>query len=119
MIKTRYREVPAYTTKDGSEIRELIHPDVHGNHHQSLAEATIPPGQTTRLHKHNHSEELYHITSGHGLMRLGEEVFEVRIGDTVVIPPGSPHAVENFGDEPLVILCCCAPPYSHDDTQLL
>ncbi len=119
MIKTRYREVPAYTTKDGSEIRELIHPDAHGNHNQSLAEARIPPGQTTLLHRHNHSEELYHITSGHGLMLLDNEKFEIRVGDTVLIPPGTPHAVENFGGEPLVMLCCCSPPYSHDDTELL
>ena len=119
MIKTRYREIPSYTTRDGCEIRELMHPSVHGNSQQSLAEATIAPGQTTHLHCHHRSEELYHITAGHGLMRLGEEKFEIRVGDTIAIMPGTAHAVENFGSEPLVMLCCCTPPYSHDDTELL
>lgn len=119
MTKTRYREIPSYTTKDGSVIRELMHPAVHGNSNQSLAEATIPSGHKTKLHSHHRSEELYHITSGHGLMMLGEEKFEIRVGDTIAIPPNTPHAVENFGNEPLVLLCCSAPPYSHDDTELI
>jgi mannose-6-phosphate isomerase-like protein (cupin superfamily) len=37
----------------------------------------------------------------------------------VVIPPGTPHQVRNTGDEPLTLLCCCAPPYSDADTVLL
>lgn len=117
--RTRYQDIPAYTTKDGSTIRELMHPSVHGNSHQSLAEATVPPGQTTALHRHRQSEELYHVTAGHGLMQLGDNKFEIRPGDTIAIPPGTAHAVENFGSEPLIILCCCSPPYSHDDTELV
>ena len=41
-----------------------------------------------------------------------------RPGDCAVIPPGVEHKLENPGDEPLVLLCCCAPPYSHEDTVL-
>ena len=40
-------------TKDGSEIRELMHPAVHGNRKQSLAEATVAAGTARRaLHRH-------------------------------------------------------------------
>lgn len=119
MIKSRYQDIPAYITKDGSEIRELMHPAVQGNLSQSLAEAIIPAGKQTLLHRHHKSEELYHIVAGHGVMQLGEDKFEIRVGDTIAIPPGTAHAVENYGVEPLKILCCCSPPYSHDDTELL
>ena len=118
-MKTSYSAISAYRTMDGSEIRELMHPDKHGNAKQSLAEATVHRGQETLLHKHLHTEELYHITAGRGLMTLGEEHFEVNVGDTVCIPPGTPHCIANTGAEPLRILCCCSPPYSHDDTVLL
>ncbi len=114
-----YAEVPAYITKDGSEIRELMHPAVQGNQAQSLAQAIVPPGATTLLHRHHLTEELYHITSGHGLMTLGAEVFPVEQGDTVCIPPGTPHRLQASSDAPLTLLCCCAPAYSHDDTELL
>ncbi|MEN8169725.1 MAG: cupin domain-containing protein [Pseudomonadota bacterium] len=116
---THYDNCKAYQTKDGSTIRELMHPQHHGNHNQSLAEAVLPVGTTTLLHRHHHSEELYYITSGKGLMTLDNEQFAVSAGDTITIPPGTPHSVKNTGNEELKILCCCAPPYSHDDTELL
>lgn len=118
-MKTQYDEIHPYTTKDGSLIRELMHPTVHGNRNQSLAEAIIFPGSTTVLHEHHQSEELYHVTAGEGAMTLGRETFHVTAGDTVCILPGTPHQVQNTGKKPLKLLCCSSPPYSHDDTQLL
>ncbi len=113
-----YDSVIPYITKDGSEIRELMHPAVHGNQNQSLAEATVAPGATTQLHKHLKTEELYHITCGQGLMTLGDTRFDVHPGDTICIKPGTLHCIENTGKEPLVLLCCCSPAYSHEDTIL-
>ena len=77
-LLTRYREVEPYITKDGSIIRELMHPSVHGNSNQSLAEATVPAGGKTLLHKHHLTEEIYHITEGSGIITLGSEELEVK-----------------------------------------
>jgi mannose-6-phosphate isomerase-like protein (cupin superfamily) len=118
-MKTTYSAITPYITRDGSEIRELMHPTTHGNVQQSLAEATITPGSATRLHRHHHSEEIYYIVAGDGLMTLGHECFPIAQGDTICIPPGTPHCVENRGVAPLRILCSCAPAYSHTDTELL
>lgn len=112
-------EIPPYLTKDGSEIRELLHPEHHAVRNQSLAEARLPPGTTSLLHRHRVTEEIYHVTQGSGLMTLGDEVFGISVGDSILIPPGTPHRVENNGREALHILCCCAPAYSHADTELL
>jgi len=114
-----YNQLQPYTTKDGSLIREFMHPTAHGNTQQSLAEAIVPAGSATFLHRHVQAEEIYHITEGTGLMTLGEEQFKVISGDTVCIPPGTQHQIQNTGETPLKILCCCSPPYSHDDTELL
>lgn len=118
-VKTEYTKIQPYTTKDGSLIRELLHPNLHGNEKQSLAEATIPVGLETKLHKHLQTEEIYHITEGDGFMTVGARQFDVTTGDTVCISPGTPHQIKNSGNIPLKILCCCAPPYSHDDTELI
>lgn len=117
--RSRYRELPAYTTRDGSTIRELMHPAVHGNARQSLAEASLAPGQSTHAHRHLLSEEIYHVTAGSGEMRLCEECFEIKVGDTVCIPPGTVHALRNTGTLPLRVLCCCSPAYAHEDTELV
>jgi mannose-6-phosphate isomerase-like protein (cupin superfamily) len=114
----KLERVVAFTTKDGSQIRELAGTPTGNSVNQSLAEATVPPGSDTEEHFHRASEEIYLFTAGSGRMKLGDEEADVTAGDTVVIPPGTPHKLWNTGTEPLKLLCCCAPPYSHDDTFL-
>ena len=117
-MRHRYTEAQPYVTRDGSMIRELMHPAVHGNRQQSLAEAQVPPGGETLRHRHLASEELYHFTAGAGEMELDGVWFDVAAGDTVAIPPGSDHRLRNTGATTLTLLCCCAPPYRHEDTEL-
>jgi len=119
IMLTHYQQAVAFITKDGSEIRELMHPSLHGNNHQSLAEATVPVDGETRLHKHLLTEEIYHITQGSGLMRLGEQQFTVGVGDSICITPGTLHNIKNTGELPLKILCSCSPAYSDSDTVLV
>ena len=107
-----------FTTLDGSTIREIAGRATLPSEHQSLAEATVPVGRATAAHYHPRSEELYFFTSGTGRLRIAGEERDVRPGDCAVIPPGAEHKLVNTGDVPLVLLCCCAPPYSHEDTVL-
>src|SRR6188768_4023472 len=102
--------IQAFTTKDGSTIRELMHAA-----NQSLAEATLAPGQSTQRHYHALSEELYSFLEGGGRLELDGEEQEVAVGDTVLIPPGARHSI-TAGPDGARFLCCCAPAYSHEDT---
>ena len=87
-MKTSRDAIRPYVTKDGSLIRELLHPAVHGNSRLSLAEAVVAPGAATELHCHHRAEEIYHVLAGTGCMTLGAEQFSLAPGDTVCIPPG-------------------------------
>jgi mannose-6-phosphate isomerase-like protein (cupin superfamily) len=111
--RTSYNGIEPFVTKDGSIIRELMRTS-----RQSLAEAIVLPGQSTLLHRHVETEEFYHITAGEGLMRLGDQEFSVKSGDTVNIAPGTMHQIRNTGEGELKLLCMCAPPYEHEDTEL-
>ena len=111
--------VASFTTKDGSEIRELL---AHRNscvRNQSLAEARLPAGTATMPHLHPRTEEIYYILQGQGEMILGHEKQNVVPGDAIAIPPGVPHQIINHTGEPLIFLCCCAPAYEHEDTVML
>lgn len=111
--------VPAFTTKDGSEIRELLAYRNSIIRNQSLAEARLAPGAKTQAHYHPQTEEIYYILVGTARMRLGDEVREVGPGDSIAIPPGAPHQITNIGREELQFLCCCAPAYEHHDTIMI
>lgn len=117
-VVNRDRSLP-FITKDGSEIRSILDRTNSAARNQSLAEATVPAGAETEAHYHPRSEEIYYVLGGRGLMTLGDERREVGRGDGILIPPGTRHKLRNIADEPLVILCCCAPPYSHQDTILV
>ncbi len=116
--KANLEDLRRFTTLDGSQIRELAGPAWTPVRNQSLAEATLEFGGETTEHLHPQAEEIYHFLSGSGRMRLGESEDEIRAGDCVVIPPGTPHKLWNTGPGPLVLLCCCAPPYADDDTVI-
>mgnify|MGYP001065141666 FL=1 len=111
-------EVPAFITKDGSEIRELLAYRNSCIRNQSLAEARLPPGAATTAHRHLKTEEIYYILEGQGLMELEGETRLVGPGDAIAIPPGSRHQITNTGQGVLRFLCCCAPAYEHEDTFL-
>jgi len=104
-------EAEPFTTKDGSTIRELHHTEL-----QSLAEATLEPGQGTQRHYHGVTEEIYLVTSGGGTLEVDGVSREVATGDAVLIPPGAWHELV-AGPAGAQLLCMCAPPYSHEDTH--
>jgi mannose-6-phosphate isomerase-like protein (cupin superfamily) len=105
-----------FVTKDGSTVRELLGlPTSTLVRNQSLAEAALGAGESTERHYHRESEEIYFLLEGGGLMEVDGETREVVPGDAVLIPPGARHALR-AGPEGARLLCCCAPPYRHEDT---
>jgi mannose-6-phosphate isomerase-like protein (cupin superfamily) len=113
------QSAPAFETKDGSEIRELLAHRNSAIRNQSLAEARLPAGASTTPHYHPLAEEIYYILEGSGLMKIGAERHQVGVGDAIAIPPGQIHQITNSGATVLKFLCCCAPGYEHTDTVLV
>jgi mannose-6-phosphate isomerase-like protein (cupin superfamily) len=103
-----------FTTKDGSTIRSILDRTNAPVQNQSLAEACVPTGSSTQRHYHKLAEEFYFILEGHGVMEIDGKTRDIAEGDAILIPVGSWHQI-TAGDH-LRFLCCCAPPYSHEDT---
>jgi mannose-6-phosphate isomerase-like protein (cupin superfamily) len=110
---------PPFTTKDGSQIRELLAHRNSAVRNQSLAEARLPKGAATQPHFHPRAEEIYYLLEGRGRMQIEGDVRDVTPGDAIAIPPGQRHQITNTGDATLRFLCCCAPSYEHDDTVMV
>ena len=104
-----------FTTKDGSTIRSILDRTNAPVQQQSLAEATLTLGQQTDRHFHKVSEELYFVLEGGGAIEIDGEVQPMKEGSAVLIPAGAWHQITAVTPT-LRFLCCCAPPYSHEDT---
>ena len=120
MVEVRNSDgIEPYITKDKSEIREIFHPSNSEIKTMSVAEATVPVGESTKYHYHSVSDEIYYILQGIGILEIEGEVKEVRENDCVFIPVRIRHKIKNIGKVPLKILCISNPPYSDDSTVLV
>jgi mannose-6-phosphate isomerase-like protein (cupin superfamily) len=105
-----------FITKDGSTIRSILDRTNAPVQKQSLAEARVPAGSATERHYHKILEEFYFILEGAGEIELDGDRRMVGPGDAILIPPRVWHTIK--ATEQLRFLCCCAPPYAHEDTYL-
>ena len=103
-----------FTTKDGSTIRSILDRTNAPVQNQSLAEAQVPPGGRTERHYHKLTEEFYFILEGAGEIELDGERRLVGPGDAILIPPA--RGTRSWQQSRYAFLCCCAPPYAHNDT---
>jgi mannose-6-phosphate isomerase-like protein (cupin superfamily) len=118
MDVTSYAAIEPFQTLDGSQIREWAGPVSAPAENQSLAEATIPVGGATTEHYHRRTEELYLVSAGRGRLLIDGEERLLAEGDCALIPPGARHKLFNVGEQPLRVICACAPAYSDADTCL-
>lgn len=69
----------------------------------------VPP------HYHeNHTEHVY-VIEGNGIMLLNDEIFRIKPGDIIVLPPGTIHAVEQTGETPLKVVSVQSPEFIGED----
>jgi quercetin dioxygenase-like cupin family protein len=68
--------------------------------------AESPSGMSVPRHTHTREDETYYVLSGELEVVVGEEVFILRVGDTLIAPPDIPHKLRNSGN------ACSRPPGS-------
>jgi quercetin dioxygenase-like cupin family protein len=66
----------------------------------------VKPGDEIRAaHQHSEFEECIYTLSGRGTTFADSGEYEMRPGDTLLMPPGENHVTRNTGGDPLVLLC--------------
>jgi len=109
--------------KPGIQSRQLLCPKTSPESQATITQVTLEPGSVSERHAHAHSEQIWIVERGEGLLLLGNEQSEVlRAGDIVRTPAQEIHGVENSGTEPLVYLAVTVPPqnfsFAYDRTPL-
>lgn len=63
----------------------------------------VPPGKHSGAHRHLY-DEIDYVIAGSGQAIVDDVTFDVKVGDTLAIPPYAWHQYFNTGDEPLRVL---------------
>ncbi|MEG3939439.1 MULTISPECIES: cupin domain-containing protein [unclassified Microcoleus] len=118
MLIQKLNDCDEFIAGDGTQLRELLHPDKQAvDLRYSLARATLPAGQTSALHSLTTSE-VYYILSGVGEMHIDDETQLVEAGDAVYIPPNAKQFIYNCGTEPLIFICIVDPAWRKEDETI-
>jgi uncharacterized cupin superfamily protein len=100
----------------GRETRDLINGKTVGAKTISLRITDVMPGEVcTPGHTHTECEEVIYILSGKGDIKIGEEVFPMKVGDAIYLPTGVGHLIRNTGKEMMRMACSfSSPDFSRD-----
>ncbi len=75
----------------------------------TLVVEVFAPGGATPPNTHRRAQEAFFVLRGQGRARAGDEWVEIGPGDTLMLPPGTEHVVENTGPGKLYCLTLMVP----------
>ncbi len=64
---------------------------------ESITKGSKPGGPP--MHVHHHQDEWFYVIEGELKVKIGEEIFHLKAGDSVFAPRGVPHAPYNMGGD--------------------
>ena len=65
----------------------------------------IRPGGSIPKHFHPSIEHEQYVLRGRYTVGIGSQIYEVKEGDSIYIPKGTPHWYQNSGDQEAEFLC--------------
>jgi len=104
--------------KENNVLRDsfiFISPDNSSTETLVAGYTIVYPGCRTSGHDHIQYEEIYHIVKGKGIMTIDGREFEVKAGDTFLVPFGLYHTTSNPNAEPLEYFWVLSP--NHKEIQ--
>lgn len=81
-----------------------------------LKQLHVNPGYRCSLHYHEAKDETFVVGSGAGFLQLRDDLYRLREGDVVHVPPRTPHRFFAEGSDPLVLLEVST---HHDDADVV
>ena len=89
-LVTRSEELE-FTTSPRGTMAQVVHPALgHANQQLGSFIRELPPGKSSGEHRHNF-EAILHIILGVGYTIIDGTRYEWKVGDTITVPPMSPH----------------------------
>jgi mannose-6-phosphate isomerase-like protein (cupin superfamily) len=86
-----------------------------GSRNLSVNWLEVPAGASEELRSHEEAEQVYVVVRGGGSMSATGDTQRLEIGDLVLIPPATDHAVANDGTDTLALISVQSPAVSADE----
>ncbi|MBA4459220.1 MAG: cupin domain-containing protein [Nitrosopumilaceae archaeon] len=119
MSLKRNSDIEPIQGNEGTRIKQFFHPHntLEGIGY-SLAQFTLEPGKSSKLHKLK-SSEIYYILEGKANLRIEGENMKLGKDDSVYVPPNAVQNIKNIGNDDLRFLCIVEPAWKEEDEIIL
>src|SRR5690242_18085515 len=84
--------------------RQMLIGTDEGSPHFHMRYFAVQPGGHTSLDQHAHDHGVY-VLHGRARLRMGNDAYEISMGDVIYIPGNEIHQFFTLGDEPFGFLC--------------
>jgi mannose-6-phosphate isomerase-like protein (cupin superfamily) len=81
-----------------------------GSRNMSVTWLEVPTGVEQTLRSHEDAEQVYVVVAGTGRMSVAGDTQAVAVGDLILVPPATDHAISNDGERELACLSVQSPP---------
>lgn len=88
---------------DWGQLRWFTGKKIGNSETTTVGQCVLRAGCENFRHYHPNCEEILQVIQGSIRHALGDDVYEMRAGDTIVIPPNVVHSARNVGDEDAVL----------------
>jgi mannose-6-phosphate isomerase-like protein (cupin superfamily) len=109
MIAKRREDYQAYRISPGDTNRLVLVFDPSDGAKFLFAIEIFDVGGKTPPNVHAEAQEMFYVLHGEGIASCGDERVPVRTGDSLLLPPGTMHVVENTGATRLYCLTLMVP----------
>lgn len=110
MIKQVTRREATHLPLPGRDWYTYITPANSSAQNVSIGLSVFPAGSAPEGHVHDSEEETIYVVAGRGRLVTPDATADLEPGVAVLISPGTFHATESDGPEPLELVCFFSPP---------
>jgi mannose-6-phosphate isomerase-like protein (cupin superfamily) len=98
-----------YTWGDGCDGWHLVKSEA-----LSVIQEKVPPGKSEKRHLHENSRQVFYILKGSAVIEVENVLHQLTEGQTIEIPPKTPHKFMNQNDNDVEFIVISMPA-SHGD----
>ena len=110
-MKKGYKENIEKLTLENKNFRKVLYTAKN----MQLVLMSLKPGEDIGLETHNENDQFFRFEDGEGRVSVDGTSYEVKDGDSVIVPAGSEHNVLNISNEKdLKMYTIYAPPHHKD-----
>lgn len=100
----------ATISSHGGEMHIVTSPKTTGSKEVVMGRSRLPGYEKVKPHVHDYSEETFFVIKGRGKIYMqGHGDVEFSVGDSILVPKGVVHWIENTSEETMEVIFAVAP----------